>query len=406
MLRPEDVIHITNLDELNRMPSDLIKLLDVNQASILFTTAKRFMRNEIYTAIGPVLVIVNPFKWITGLYDKALIPSYRKSELTMTDNPHVFAMTAGAMEGLTQGFKQSLIISGESGSGKTEATKQCLFFLAALTNKDTSSGVGGPGEIDRKSLSSEFMKRATSRHEHRGSSTTQQPSDLKSLGSTAETKILFASPVLEAFGNAKTVRNNNSSRFGKFIEIYLGPNQKAIEGSWNTTYLLEKSRVVMRDVNERNYHIFYQLLGGCPAARMEELGLGGMAKNLNKINYLSGCTQVPDINDASDFEVTISALEQLGFSGDEVDDILSMLAGIVHLGQISFVNDAKTDGSKTSNAAATTFSLPQAALTLGVTEAALKQALLFELSRRRQEIERPSCSSRIPKTLRQRIETP
>ena len=378
VLKPEDVVPITNLDELNRMPSDLIRLLDVNRASILYTTSKRFMQNEIYTAIGPVLVIVNPFKWITGLYDKVLIPRYKKLDMTMTDNPHVFAMTAGAMEGLTQGFKQSLIISGESGSGKTEATKQCLFFLAASTNKDSASSVNSPGgEINRSSVSSTFMKRAASRRMRRESSSSVQPSELESLGSTAETRILFASPVLEAFGNAKTVRNNNSSRFGKFIEIYLGPNQEAIEGSWNTTYLLEKSRVVMRDVNERNYHVFYQLMCGCPAARLEELGLHEMAKNVSKINYLCGCTQVPTSNDTADFEVTVSALERLGFSEDEVDEVLSVVASIIHLGQISFVNDAKTDGSKISNAAAAVFSLTQAAHTLGVTEAALKQALLF-----------------------------
>ena len=116
-LKASEVVRISSLESLNQALPDLIKLLDVNRPSILYSLCKRFNENEIYTAIGPVLVAVNPFKWITGLYDPHLVPKYRREEYTLSDHPHLFAMAAGSVRGLANGFNQSLIISGESGSG-------------------------------------------------------------------------------------------------------------------------------------------------------------------------------------------------------------------------------------------------------------------------------------------------
>jgi hypothetical protein len=363
-LRPHEVVRISSLESLNTAPPDLIKLLDVNRPAILYTLCKRFNNNEIYTAIGPVLVAVNPFKWITGLYDADLVPKYMSEQLNMSENPHLFAATAGAVRGLSEGFKQSLIISGESGSGKTEATKQCLFFLTAMTDsnsesREESNGGGGAGRT-----------RTTT-------STMDQPQELASLAGV-QGRILSASPVLEAFGNAKTIRNNNSSRFGKFIEIYLGANQESIESSTNTTYLLEKSRVVRRESEERNYHIFYQVIKGCTADQLASLGLSEMSSNLNKVGYLDGCLTIPGVDDAEEFNIVMQALVSLNFSEAETKELLKIVAGVLHLGQISFSNDPKTDGSKIGSNPTTNHSLPFAATVLGVTEAALKQALLFK----------------------------
>ena len=147
--------------------------------------------------------------------------------------------------GLQLGRNQSLIISGESGAGKTEATKQCLNYLASVAGSSTG----------------------------------------------LQNKILQASPILEAWGNAKTLRNNNSSRFGKFIEIWFGDSYDIL-GASNTTYLLEKSRVVFQESGERNYHVFYQLLFGAPGSLRHELFLDMMSEqDLCYINQ-SGCMQI------------------------------------------------------------------------------------------------------------------
>lgn len=198
-------------------------------------------------SVGPILVALNPFKWIAGIYDEGIKQRYAEGVLNLSENPHVFAMAHDAHMGLQMGKNQSLIISGESGAGKTEATKQCLSYLASVAGSSTG----------------------------------------------LQNKILQASPILEAWGNAKTLRNNNSSRFGKFIEIWFGDSYEIV-GSSNTTYLLEKSRVVFQEEGERNYHIFYQLLFGAPEELKAELLLQDMSLAANTVNYInqSGCVQI------------------------------------------------------------------------------------------------------------------
>lgn len=176
--------------------------------------------------------------------------------------------------------------------GKTETTKQCLSYLAHVAG--STNGV--------------------------------------------QNKILLASPILEAWGNAKTLRNNNSSRFGKFIEIWFNENYSII-GSSNTTYLLEKSRVVFQDNGERNYHVFYQLLKGCSNELMKALSLDLMVRDPTTVNYInkSGCIEIEDVDDKKDFEEVQHALLTVGFSSDECFQLWSIISIVLHLGNIQFV---------------------------------------------------------------------
>lgn len=224
--------------------------------------------------------------------------------------------------------------SGESGAGKTEATKQCLSYLAYIA--------GSEGGIQEK--------------------------------------ILKASPILEAWGNAKTLRNNNSSRFGKFIEVWFD-SQQQIVGSSNTTYLLEKSRVVRQDKDERNYHVFYQLLQGGSTELLKEFLLvpsGGAATaraDLQVFHYInqSGCITIHDVDDAKDFQDANSAFDEIGFRIEDRQALYRIVAGILNLGNITFapnVDEARIDES------AELF-FRHAVKLFGVDLEAFRQALLF-----------------------------
>ena len=186
-------------------------------------------------------------------------------------DPHTYAIASAAYRAMCNEHKDaSVLISGESGAGKTEATKQCLAFLADVAG--SSSGV--------------------------------------------EQKILRANPILEAFGNAKTLRNDNSSRFGRWMEVHFhrsGLHEGSISGAFIENYLLEKSRLVSQGKNERSYHIFYQL---CASAWAPPLSLS----EASNYRYLaaSGCTSVPTIDDHADFDEVVEAMAEMGFSQEDV----------------------------------------------------------------------------------------
>jgi myosin heavy subunit len=187
--------------------------------------------------VGDILVSINPFK-LLPLYTPQVVEIYREkaSRGTLASlPPHVFTIAANAHRNLIDsGRDQAILISGESGAGKTEATKQCLQYLSVTAS--SASGIISPN---------------------------QDADESKQNNTGIEQKILAANPILETFGNAKTVRNNNSSRFGKFMQVFISSSQ-GIVGCATISYLLEKSRVVAQSIGERNYHIFYQL---CDAAR-------------------------------------------------------------------------------------------------------------------------------------------
>ncbi|XP_068775615.1 unconventional myosin-Vb [Struthio camelus] len=265
---------------------DLVALSYLHEPAVLHSLRVRFLEaNAIYTYCGIILVAINPYKQLP-IYEEEVIYAYSGREMGDMD-PHIFALAEEAYKQMSRyGKNQSLIISGESGAGKTASAKYAMRYFTA---------VGG------------------------------------SLGdSSMEDKVLASSPVMEAFGNAKTTRNDNSSRFGKYIEI--GFSQAYVMGATIKTYLLEKSRVTFQAKAERNYHIFYQL---CASAALPELqGLGLCGAESFRYTSQGQCTHVEGTDDAADLDSTRHAFSLLGVLETEQLELFSVLTAILHLGNI------------------------------------------------------------------------
>eukprot|EP01087_Luapelamoeba_hula_P014225 TRINITY_DN4133_c0_g1_i1.p1 TRINITY_DN4133_c0_g1~~TRINITY_DN4133_c0_g1_i1.p1 ORF type:complete len:1005 (-),score=195.32 TRINITY_DN4133_c0_g1_i1:88-3102(-) len=268
---------------------DLTLLEDISNQGILATLKSRYEANLIYTYIGQVLIAINPYQQLP-IYSREAIKSY-SGRYIFEEPPHVFAIAEDAYRSLlAEGVNQCIIISGESGSGKTETSKFIMRYIAAVT--------GDKSNVEK-----------------------------------VKEQILQSNPVLEAFGNAKTVQNDNSSRFGKYFEIqfnYAGDPT----GGRITNYLLEKSRVVRQTSNERNFHIFYQLLEGADAELKRELRLG-KPQDYFYLNQ-SNCYEVRGVDDKRDFGQLKTAMTVIGLAGEEQHEMFRILAAILHLGNITF----------------------------------------------------------------------
>eukprot|EP01083_Nonionella_stella_P277197 942359_1 len=272
---------------LQRLTPDLVLLDVMSMPLILHNLRKRFEGGNIYTYIGTILISINPFCALDPpIYGQDTISLYRR-KLTAHKvmPPHVFTIGDNAFKGLSFDRNQSVIISGESGAGKTEAAKQVVSYLAAVAG--STSGI--------------------------------------------EQKLFVSNPILESFGNAKTLRNNNSSRFGKYMQMKFNSRNK-ICGAQTTNYLLEKIRVPNPTEGERNYHIFYQVCKSNDQMR-EEFYLG----DPGSFSYLSrsGCLSVDGMNDADDFQETDQAMDGMGFSAQEKHDVFQAVAAILHLGNVT-----------------------------------------------------------------------
>lgn len=255
---------------------------------------KRFEGAEIYTYIGHVLVSVNPFRDL-GIYTDQVLESYKgKNRLEMP--PHVFAIAEASYYNM-KAYKdnQCVIISGESGAGKTEAAKRIMQYIANV------SGGGETGDIK----------------------------EIKDM-------VLATNPLLESFGNAKTLRNNNSSRFGKYLQIYFNTAGEPV-GADITNYLLEKSRVVGQIVNERNFHIFYQFTKGASQQYREMFGI--QKPETYVYTSRSKCFDVDGIDDLAEYRDTLNAMKIIGLSQAEQDEIFRMLAAVLWIGNIQFQED-------------------------------------------------------------------
>ncbi|KAI5282668.1 class II myosin, partial [Ascosphaera aggregata] len=273
--------------------SDLTLLSKVSNEAINDNLKKRFEAGEIYTYIGHVLVSVNPFRDL-GIYTDKVLESYRgKNRLEVA--PHVFAVAESGYYNM-KAYKenQCVIISGESGAGKTEAAKRLMQYIANVSG-GTDSAI-------------------------------QQTKDM----------VLATNPLLESFGNAKTLRNNNSSRFGKYLELQFNSNGEPI-GATITNYLLEKSRVVGQIKDERNFHIFYQFTKSAPQNYREMFGIQQPSSYL--YTSQSQCLDVPGIDDTKDFADTINAMNIIGIPQEEQDNIFRMLSAILWLGNMQFRED-------------------------------------------------------------------
>jgi len=283
---------------------DLLMLGDFNEAALLHNIRVRYSEDKIYTSIGgPILISVNPYQTVPGLYSAETQMKYRKAGTPDRDRGgppvHVYSVADAAYKAMLKDqSNQSIIISGESGAGKTEATKRVLAYLAEMQKSAFASPGGSSGQR------------------------------------TVEQQVLDANPVLEAFGNAKTVRNDNSSRFGKFVEVEFDPTGRLLSAQIHN-YLLEKCRIVTQQPEERNYHIFYQL---CAAACQ---GAPGVPEGLElgsalDFEYTQICDQIEGVDDVREFSDVVACMASLGFSGEERESALRIVAGVLHLGNLSF----------------------------------------------------------------------
>ncbi|XP_015183873.1 PREDICTED: myosin-IA [Polistes dominula] len=275
---------------------DFVLLDEINIEKVVENLKVRFKGGKIYTYIGEVCVSVNPYK-NTNNYDANHINKYKGREL-FENPPHVFAIADAAhREMKQQGRDTCIVISGESGSGKTEASKIIMKYIAAVTN------LSGQQEIER-----------------------------------VKNVLIQSNSILEAFGNAKTNRNDNSSRFGKYMDINFDFKGDPI-GGHITNYLLEKSRVVYQQKGERNFHCFYQLINGCSEADLHQMKL---VRDASAYYYINKDDNKSNINDKGDYKTVNGAMSTLGFSQKEIKTIWNIISGILHLGNIMYkINEDK-----------------------------------------------------------------
>ncbi|GLH07675.1 Myosin heavy chain 95F [Gryllus bimaculatus] len=295
---------------------DMSNLTYLNDASVLHNLKQRYYHKLIYTYSGLFCVAINPYKRFP-VYTLRCAKMYRGKRRNEVP-PHIFAISDGAyVNMLTNRENQSMLITGESGAGKTENTKKVIAYFATV------------GASTKKEDVSEAQKKK----------------------GTLEDQVVQTNPVLEAFGNAKTVRNDNSSRFGKFIRIHFGPSGK-LAGADIETYLLEKARVISQQSLERSYHIFYQMMSGSvpglkeiclltnevndyPAQSQGKTSIPGVDDG-EEMTITDGKTRIPGVNDSEEMLATDQAFDVLGFTQEEKDDIYKITASVMHMGGMKF----------------------------------------------------------------------
>ncbi|KAJ3836083.1 P-loop containing nucleoside triphosphate hydrolase protein [Lentinula raphanica] len=329
---------------------DIADLTFLNEASVVHNLRLRFGSGAIYTYSGLFLVAVNPYQNLP-LYSDAIIHQYR-SKRRDENAPHIFAVAERAWVNMGEEREnQSILITGESGAGKTESTKKVIQYLAAIA-ADVHQGPSTPshsrsptitGSQSLTNMPSIGLPRtnSTRRGQVLTNSTTGSGFALTAKGRLGllERQILQANPILEAFGNAQTQRNNNSSRFGKFVRISFAPDG-SIAGANIDWYLLEKSRVVVRSEAERSFHVFYQLLAGGSGIK-EKLLLGGGVEDYEFLN--KSRREVDGVDDREEWNALKAALDVVGFSPSEQFDLFRIVAAILHIGNIVITSTRADD---------------------------------------------------------------
>ncbi|XP_022802810.1 unconventional myosin-Va-like isoform X2 [Stylophora pistillata] len=304
--------------------NDLTTLSYLHEPAVLYNLQVRFLQsNAIYTYCGIVLVAINPYQQLP-LYGPDIISAYSGQSMGDMD-PHIFAVAEDAFRAMARdGLNQSIIVSGESGAGKTVSAKYAMRYFASVGGASTETQV--------------------------------------------EKKVLASNPIMEAIGNAKTIRNDNSSRFGKYLEISFDKNYHIIAAHMRT-YLLEKSRVVFQAPDERNYHIFYQLCAACDTPELKDLRLA----HQDNFYYLNQgeCAYVDEVDDAEGFEEMREAMDLVGIMNDEQLMIFRILAGILHIGNI----DIQPESDEESTIDDKDFHLAVAADLLGIDRSQFKKWL-------------------------------
>uniref|UniRef100_A0A8D1NRL1 Unconventional myosin-Ib n=2 Tax=Sus scrofa TaxID=9823 RepID=A0A8D1NRL1_PIG len=276
---------------------DMVLLEPLNEETVINNLKKRFDHSEIYTYIGSVVISVNPYRSLP-IYSPEKVEDYRNRNFYEL-SPHIFALSDEAYRSLRDQDKdQCILITGESGAGKTEASKLVMSYVAAVCGKGA--------EVNQ-----------------------------------VKEQLLQSNPVLEAFGNAKTVRNDNSSRFGKYMDIEFDFKGDPL-GGVISNYLLEKSRVVKQPRGERNFHVFYQLLSGGSEELLNKLKL---ERDFSRYNYLSlDSAKVNGVDDAANFRTVRNAMQIVGFMDHEAESVLEVVAAVLKLGNIEFKPESRVNG--------------------------------------------------------------
>ena len=339
---------ISDLAALCQAPENLI-YGDMNAAMMLHSIHTRFEHARWYSWMGPILLCVNPFQWTTGLYTKDVIQFYvdqRVQKKSRDVPPHVFAVAERAFMALANKDSSgktsdlSIVVSGESGAGKTEAAKQNLMYLAAVSMASKKSGGGGGGQEEKSSGSSGSSGSTGQRKALRSTRSMLAMGYSPGVSTGVVDKIISANPILEAFGNAKTTRNNNSSRFGKWLQVVYDGGL-SILGSKNKTFLLEKSRVVFQSVGEHNFHIFYFLLFGAPQELKIKLQLNSATFSVWKYVQWSSSSRPTDKETLAPlithFNEMKLSFESLNFKPNEINALFQIIAGILHLGNCEYI---------------------------------------------------------------------
>ncbi|XP_041648757.1 myosin-10 isoform X4 [Cheilinus undulatus] len=300
---------------------DMADLTCLNEASVLHNLRERYYSGLIYTYSGLFCVVVNPYKNLP-IYTESIVEMYRgKKRHEMP--PHIYAISEAAYRSMLQDREdQSILCTGESGAGKTENTKKVIQYLAHVA----SSHKGGTLGRNKEAIQMD------------GSRSLTRGSTLVNRGEL-ERQLLQANPILEAFGNAKTVKNDNSSRFGKFIRINFDV-AGYIVGANIETYLLEKSRATRQAKDERTFHIFYQLLCGASQETRTDLLLG----TADEYRFLSGGSiPVPGQSDSENFTQTMDSMAIMGFTPEESLSMLKVISAVLQFGNISFMKEKNQD---------------------------------------------------------------
>ncbi|KAK5953874.1 class II myosin [Knufia fluminis] len=309
---------------------DMAELTHLNEASVIHNLQTRYQSDLIYTYSGLFLVAINPYCPLP-IYGNDYVRMY-KGQTREDTRPHIFAVADAAFRRLVEeGENQSILVTGESGAGKTENTKKVIQYLAAVATSDLDTPLAGR-------------------------------SPAKQLSNLSQ-QILRANPILESFGNAQTVRNNNSSRFGKFIRIQFTRSGQ-IAGAFIDWYLLEKSRVVKVSQQERSYHVFYQMLAGADKRQRESLLLSGL--DIEDFAYLRGGNDtIGGVSDPDEWNYLIEAFHVMGFSEQEQNAIFRTIAAVLHIGNVAAKQESRATDQAMLTAEAKA-SLDKACRLLGV----------------------------------------
>jgi len=325
------VLPMQNVDENGRMKvyPDMVELPFLHEAAILYNLKKRHLDNFPYTRTGDIIIAVNPFQWFTKIYTEPVRANYA-NKLVWEDHegdprklvePHVYEISALSYKGLVFGGQdQSILVSGESGAGKTETVKIAMNHIASVQRGLTSGS--------DESFSDPIVNR-----------------------------VLESGPLLEAFGNAKTRRNDNSSRFGKYTQLQFDQGDKAmaqyaskdavkckLAGSKCEVYLLEKNRITYHDSAERTYHVFYQLIAA-PDSQKAGFWSGMKGTTNESFRYVgAACTDtIEGMKDKDHWKKTVEVLTQIGVTGDKMHQLFEAICVVLQLGNLSFMKDPKDD---------------------------------------------------------------